>query len=44
MLVTGDREAEGDAVAVRHRSEGDQGPRSVEDFIVDARAEITRRS
>ncbi|MEO2195699.1 MAG: threonine--tRNA ligase, partial [bacterium] len=40
MLVTGDREAEGDAVAVRHRSEGDQGPRSVEDFIVDARAEI----
>ncbi len=44
MLVTGDREAEGDAVAVRHRSEGDQGPRSVEDFIVDARAEIARRS
>jgi len=44
MLVTGDREVEGDAVAVRHRSEGDQGARSVDDFIADARAEISRRT
>ncbi|HIN12582.1 MAG TPA: threonine--tRNA ligase, partial [Acidobacteria bacterium] len=27
MLVTGDREAAGDAVAVRHRTDGDQGAR-----------------
>ncbi len=44
MLVTGDREADGDAVAVRHRTEGDQGARSVDDFIADARAEIARRT
>ena len=44
MLVTGDREADGDAVAVRHRREGDQGARSVDDFIADARAEISRRT
>ncbi len=44
MLVTGDREAEADAVAVRHRSEGDQGARSIDDFIADARAEISRRT
>ncbi len=44
MLVTGDREADGDAVAVRHRRKGDQGARSVDDFIADARAEISRRT
>ncbi|MDA1093352.1 MAG: threonine--tRNA ligase [Acidobacteria bacterium] len=44
MLVTGDREAEEHAVAVRHRSDGDHGARSVDDFITDARAEIARRT
>ena len=44
MLVTGDREAADDAVAVRHRTGGDQGPRSVDDFIATARAEVQRRS
>jgi threonyl-tRNA synthetase len=44
MLVTGDREAQDNALAVRHRSDGDQGARSVDDFIADARAEISRRT
>ncbi|MDE0830403.1 MAG: threonine--tRNA ligase [Vicinamibacterales bacterium] len=44
MLVTGDREAQDHALAVRHRSDGDQGARSVDDFIADARAEISRRT
>lgn len=44
MLVTGDREAAGDAVAVRHRTDGDQGARSVDDFITSALAEVQQRS
>lgn len=32
MLVVGEREAEGDTVAVRSRSEGEQGTMSVEEF------------
>ena len=44
MLVTGDREAAGDAVAVRHRTDGDQGARAVDDFIASALAEVQRRS
>ena len=44
MLVTGDREAADDAVAVRHRTGGDQGPRSVDDFITSALAEVQQRS
>ena len=44
MLVTGDREAADEAVAVRHRTDGDQGPRSVDDFIAGAGAEVQRRS
>lgn len=44
MLVTGDREAQDNALAVRHRTDGDQGARSVDDFIADARAEISRRT
>ena len=44
MLVTGDREAANDAVAVRHRNDGDQGARSVDDFIASALAEVQRRS
>ena len=44
MLVTGDREAADDAVAVRHRTDGDQGARSVDDFITSALAEVQQRS
>jgi threonyl-tRNA synthetase len=44
MLVMGDREAQDNALAVRHRTDGDQGARSVDDFIADAHAEISRRT
>ena len=44
MLVTGDREAVDAAVAVRHRPDGDQGARSVDDFITSALAEVQQRS
>ena len=43
MLVTGDREAADNAVAVRHRTDGDQGARSVDDFIASALDEVRRR-
>ena len=44
MLVTGDREAADDTVAVRHRTDGDQGARAVDHFIASALAEVQRRS
>ena len=44
MLVTGDREAADGAVAVRHRTDGDQGARAVDDFIASALDEVRRRS
>ena len=43
MLVTGDREADENTVAVRHRTDGDQGARSVDDFIASALDEVRRR-
>ena len=43
MLVTGDREADQSTVAVRHRTDGDQGARSVDDFIASALDEVRRR-
>ena len=43
MLVTGDREAAGGAVAVRHRRDGDLGASPVDDFIADALDEVRRR-
>ena len=43
MLVTGDREAADGAVAVRHRTDGDRGARSVDDFITSALEEVQRR-
>jgi len=43
MLVIGDREAAEDAVAVRHRADGDQGARAVDDFIATAREEVASR-
>jgi threonyl-tRNA synthetase len=43
MLVLGDREVEQNAVAVRSRAGGDQGSRSVDEFIAAAREEIARK-
>ncbi len=43
MLVTGDRESAEGAVAVRHRTDGDQGPRTVDDFIASALDEVQQR-
>jgi threonyl-tRNA synthetase len=44
MLVIGDREAADGRVAVRSRTAGDLGPRSVDDFLRDAREEIGRKA
>jgi len=44
MLVAGDREAAEGTVAVRSRSGGDLGPRSVDAFISDALEEVRRKS
>ena len=43
MLVLGDREVAEDQVAVRSRTAGDQGARSVADFVRTALDEITRK-
>jgi threonyl-tRNA synthetase len=40
MLVTGDREVERGAVAVRSRAQGDLGSRELDAFIEDAREEV----
>ena len=40
MLVIGGKEAEAGTVAVRHRSKGDLGPRPLEQFSADLRAEV----
>jgi threonyl-tRNA synthetase len=44
MLVVGDREAADGTVSVRARSGGDQGPKSVDDFLGLAREEIERKA
>jgi threonyl-tRNA synthetase len=44
MLVVGDREAADGTVSVRTRSGGDQGPKSVNDFLGLAREEIERKA
>ena len=44
MLVIGDREAEAGTVSVRHRHHGDQGVRSVDDFLASLQAEIQGRA
>ncbi len=44
MLVAGDREAAEGTVAVRSRTGGDLGPRSVDAFIADALEEVRRKS
>jgi threonyl-tRNA synthetase len=43
MLVVGDREVEQDAVAVRSRAGGDQGSRTVAEFIAAANDEVARK-
>ena len=43
MLVIGDREAAESTVAVRSRSAGDQGSRSLEDFLAAAAVEVASR-
>src|SRR4029077_17003315 len=43
MLVVGDREAAEGTVAVRTRTGGDQGARTVDDFMASARDEVARR-
>ena len=40
MLVIGSKEAEAGTVSVRHRSKGDLGPRPLEQFSADLRAEV----
>ncbi len=44
MLVVGDKEVADGAVAVRSRARGDQGARSVDDFLRDALQEAQRKS
>jgi threonyl-tRNA synthetase len=44
MLVVGDREAAENAVAVRSRSKGDLGPRSLDQFVADALAEVASKA
>jgi threonyl-tRNA synthetase len=43
MLVVGDRDIAADSVSVRHRERGDLGPRPVEQFLADLKAEVEGR-
>ncbi|HEX6464051.1 MAG TPA: threonine--tRNA ligase, partial [Vicinamibacterales bacterium] len=43
MLVAGDREAAEGTIAVRSRSGGDLGTRTIDDFVRDAKSEITSK-
>ncbi|MFB3852203.1 MAG: threonine--tRNA ligase [Vicinamibacterales bacterium] len=44
MLIVGDREAAENTVSVRSRSAGDQGSRSVDDFLKSALDEVARKT
>jgi threonyl-tRNA synthetase len=44
MLVVGDRDIQAGNVSVRHRDKGDLGPRPVEQFLSDLKAEIDSRA
>ena len=44
MLIIGGKEAESGAVAVRHRARGDLGPRPLDQFIADLRAEVESKA
>lgn len=44
ILIIGDKEAENGVVAVRHRSEGDLGTMTIEEFVVKALQEIATKA
>jgi threonyl-tRNA synthetase len=44
MLVVGDREAHNGTVSVRNRKHGDQGAKSVDDFLADIQKLIATRA
>ena len=44
MLLVGDRDIEAGNVSVRHREKGDLGPRPVEQFLADLKAEVDSRA
>jgi threonyl-tRNA synthetase len=44
MLVVGDREAENNTVAVRNRKHGDQGVKSIDDFLAEIRKLIETKA
>jgi threonyl-tRNA synthetase len=44
MLIIGGKEAADSSVAVRHRSQGDLGPRPLKQFVLDMRQEIESKS
>ena len=44
MLVVGDREQESGKVAVRNRKHGDQGVKSVDDFLAEIKALIESKA
>jgi threonyl-tRNA synthetase len=44
MLVVGGKEAEAGTVSVRHRSQGDLGPRPLDQFLAALRSEVESRS
>ena len=44
MLVVGDREAQNQTVAVRNRKHGDQGVKSIDDFLAEIRKLIDSKA
>ncbi len=44
MLVVGDREAESDSVAVRHRKHADMGTKTVDQFIAEVRGLVESKN
>ncbi|HZK42680.1 MAG TPA: threonine--tRNA ligase [Syntrophomonadaceae bacterium] len=44
LLIVGDRELEGENVAVRHRKQGDMGAKSLEELIFNLHEEIKHKS
>src|SRR5579859_2567514 len=44
MLIIGGKETEAGTVSVRHRAKGDLGPRPLDQFIADLRAEVESRT
>jgi threonyl-tRNA synthetase len=43
MLILGGKEAEAATVSVRHRAQGDLGPRPLDQFVADLKAEIAEK-